>query len=149
MLAKKVMRNGIGLNSRIKEQMVIYCDWKSMAMEIDEDEVHEIVEAAWNDLIDSLFYFTSILWIVSSFIIHHHSIRMKRNLEEIIMANNNADQREILRLRYLYGATWAAIADELKDTVEWVKEQHKKALKKIHIEVSGCDEDDDCYAEEE
>lgn len=129
MLAKKVMRNGIGLNSRIKEQMVIYCDWKSMAMEIDEDEVHEIVEAAWNDLIDS--------------------IRMKRNLEEIIMANNNADQREILRLRYLYGATWAAIADELKDTVEWVKEQHKKALKKIHIEVSGCDEDDDCYAEEE
>lgn len=129
MLAKKVMRNGIGLNSRIREQMVIYHDWKSMAMEIDEDEVHEIVDSAWNDLIDS--------------------IRMKRNLEEIIMANNNADQREILRLRYLYGATWAAIADELNDTVEWVKEQHKKALKKIHIEVSGCDEDDDCYAEEE
>ena len=129
MLAKKVMRNGLGLNSRIREQMVIYHDWKSMAMEIDEDEVHEIVEAAWNDLIDS--------------------IRMKRNLEEIIMANNNADQREILRLRYFYAATWAAIADELNDTVEWVKEQHKKALKKIHIEVSGCDEDDDCYAEKE
>lgn len=129
MLAKKVMRNGLGLNSRIREQMVIYHDWKSMAMEIDEDEVHEIVEAAWNDLIDS--------------------IRMKRNLEEIIMANNNADQREILRLRYFYAATWAAIADELNDTVEWVKEQHKKALKKIHVEVSGCDEDYDCYAEEE
>lgn len=129
MLAKKVMRNGLGLNSRIREQMVIYHDWKSMAMEIDEDEVHEIVEAAWSDLIDS--------------------IRMKRNLEEIIMANNNADQREILRLRYFYAATWAAIADELNDTVEWVKEQHKKALKKIHIEVSGCDEDCDCYAEEE
>lgn len=129
MLAEKVMRNGLGLNSRIREQMVIYHDWKSMAMEIDEDEVHEIVEAAWNDLIDS--------------------IRMKRNLEEIIMDNDNADQREILRLRYFYAATWTAIADELNDTVEWVKEQHKKALKKIHIEVSGCDEDDDCYAEEE
>ncbi len=129
MLAKKVLRNGLGLNSRIREQMVIYRDWKSMAMEIDEDEVHEIVEAAWSDLIDS--------------------IRMKRNLEEIIMANNNADQREILRLRYFYAATWAAIADELNVTVEWVKEQHKKALKKIHIEVSGCDEDCDCYAEEE
>lgn len=129
MLAKKVMRNGIGLNSRIREQMVIYHDWKSMAMEIDEDEVHEIVEAAWNDLIDS--------------------IRMKRNLEEIIMVNNNADQREILRLRYFYAATWTAIADELNDTVEWVKKQHKKALKKIHVEVSGCDEDYDCYAEEE
>lgn len=129
MLAKKVLRNGLGLNSRIREQIVIYHDWKSMAMEIDEDEVHEIVEAAWNDLIDS--------------------IRMKRNLEEIIMDNDNADQREILRLRYFYAATWAAIADELNDTVEWVKEQHKKALKKIHVEVSGCDEDCDCYAEEE
>ena len=129
MLAKKVLRNCLGLNSRIREQMVIYHDWKSMAMEIDEDEVHEIVEAAWNDLIDS--------------------IRMKRNLEEIIMDNDNADQREILRLRYFYAATWAAIADELNDTVEWVKEQHKKALKKIHVEVSGCDEDCDCYAEEE
>lgn len=129
MLAKKVLRNGIGLNSRIREQMVIYHDWKSMAMEIDEDEVHEIVESAWSDLIDS--------------------IRMKRNLEEIIMDNDNADQREILRLRYLYAATWAAIADELNDKVEWVKEQHKKALKKIHVEVTDFCEDCDCYAEEE
>lgn len=129
MLAKNVLRNGIGLNSRIRDQIVIYHDWKSMAMEIDEDEVHEIVESAWNDLIDF--------------------IRMKRNLEEIIMDNDNADQREILRLRYFYAATWVAIADELNDTVEWVKEQHKKALKKIHVEVSGCDEDCDCYAEEE
>ena len=129
MLAKKVLRNGIGLNSRIREQTVIYRDWKSMAMEIDEDEVHEIVEAAWSDLIDS--------------------IRMKRNLEEIIMDNGNADQREILRLRYFYAATWAAIADELNDTVEWVKEQHKKALKKIHVEVTDFCEDCDCYAEEE
>lgn len=129
MLAKKVMRNGIGLNSRIREQMVIYHDWKSMAMEIDEDEVHEIVESAWSDLIDS--------------------IRMKRNLEEIIMDNDNADQREILRLRYFYAATWAAIADELNDTVEWVKEQHKKALNKIHVEVTDCCEDYDCDAEEE
>lgn len=123
MLAKKVLRNGIGLNSRIREQMVIYHDWKSMAMEIDEDEVHEIVESAWNDLIDS--------------------IRMNRNLEEIIMANNNADQREILRLRYFYAATWAAIADELNDTVDWVKEQHSKALKKIHVEVTDFCEDCD------
>lgn len=123
MLAKKIMKNGLGLNSRIREQIVIYRDWKSMAMEIDEDEVHEIVEAAWNDLIDS--------------------IRMKRNLEEIIMANNNADQREILRLRYFYAATWAAIADELNDTVDWVKEQHSKALKKIHVEVTDFCEDCD------
>ena len=40
MLAKKVLRNGIGLNSRIRKQTVIYHDWKSMAVEIDKDEVN-------------------------------------------------------------------------------------------------------------
>lgn len=109
MLAKEVLRNSMDLNRRIKEQSVIYQDWKAMAMEIDEDEIHEIVEAAWDDLIAS--------------------IRLKRKLEELIMANHNADQREILRLRYLYAATWDAIADELNDSVAWVKEQYQKALK--------------------
>ena len=97
MLAKEVLRNSMDLNRRIKEQSVIYQDWKAMAMEIDEDEIHEIVEAAWDDLIAS--------------------IRLKRKLEELIMANHNADQREILRLRYLYAATWDAIADEKKTVV--------------------------------
>ena len=106
MLAKEVLRNSMDLNRRIKEQSVIYQDWKAMAMEI-----HEIVEAAWDDLIAS--------------------IRLKRKLEELIMANHNADQREILRLRYLYAATWDAIADELNDSVAWVKEQYQKALKKL------------------
>lgn len=129
MLAKNVLRNGIGLNSRIREQMAIYRDWKELSAEFNDEEVQEILTDARADLLES--------------------IRMKRNLEEIIMDNDNADQREILRLRYFYAATWAAIADELNDTVEWVKEQHKKALKKIHVEVSGWDEEYDCYAEEE
>ena len=54
MLAKEVLRNSMDLNRRIKEQSVIYQDWKAMAMEIDEDEIHEIVEAAWDDLIASV-----------------------------------------------------------------------------------------------
>ena len=54
MLAKEVLRNSMDLNRRIKEQCVIYQDWKAMAMEIDEDEIHEIVEAAWDDLIASV-----------------------------------------------------------------------------------------------
>lgn len=54
MLAKEVLRNSMDLNRRIKEQSVIYQDWKAMAMEIDEDEIHEIVEAAWDDLIASI-----------------------------------------------------------------------------------------------
>ena len=49
MLAKEVLRNSMDLNRRIKEQSVIYQDWKAMAMEIDEDEIHEIVEAAWDE----------------------------------------------------------------------------------------------------
>ncbi len=129
MLAKKVLRNGIGLNSRIREQIAIYHDWKELSAEFNDEEVQEILTDARADLLES--------------------IRMKRNLEEIIMDNNNADQREILRLRYFYAATWAAIADELNDTVEWVKEQHRKALKKIHVEVTDFCEDYECYAEEE
>lgn len=129
MLAKKVLRNGIGLNSRIREQIAIYRDWKELSAEFSDEEVQEILTDARADLLES--------------------IRMKRNLEEIIMENNNVDQREILRLRYFYAATWAAIADELNDTVEWVKEQHHKALKKIHVEVTDCCEEYDCYAEEE
>ena len=129
MLAKKILRNGIGLNSRIKEQIAIYRDWKELSAEFNDEEVQEILTDARADLLES--------------------IHMKRNLEEVIMNNSNADQREILRLRYFYAATWAAIADELNDTVEWVKEQHKKALKKIHVEVTDCCEDYDSYAEEE
>lgn len=128
MLAKEVLRNSMDLNRRIKEQSVIYQDWKAMAMEIDEDEIHEIVEAAWDDLIAS--------------------IRLKRKLEELIMANHNADQREILRLRYLYAATWEAIADELNDSVAWVKEQYQKALKKLSAETTESCKGCDCCAEE-
>lgn len=129
MLAKKVLRNGIGLNSRIKEQIAIYHDWKELSAEFNDEEIQGILTDAHADLLES--------------------IRMKRNLEEIIIDNNNADQREILRLRYFYAATWAAIADALNDTVEWVKEQHRKALKKIHVEVTDCCEEYDFYAEEE
>lgn len=129
MLAKKVLRNGISLNSRIKEQIVIYRDWKELSAEFNDEEVQGILTDARADLLES--------------------IRMKRNLEEIIMENNNADQREILRLRYFYAATWAAIADELHDTTKWVKEQHRKALKKIHVEMTECCEEYDGYAEEE
>ncbi len=129
MLAKKVLRNGIGLNSRIKEQIAIYRDWKELSTEFNDEEIQGILTDARADLLES--------------------IRMKRNLEEIIMDNNNADQREILRLRYFYAATWAAIADELNDTVEWVKEQHRKALKKIHVEVTDYCEEYEGYAEEE
>lgn len=129
MFAKKVLRNGIGLNSRIREQIAIYCDWKELSAEFNDEEVQAILTDARADLLES--------------------IRMKRNLEEIIMENNNADQREILRLRYFYATTWAAIADELNDTIEWVKEQHHKALKKIHVEVTDCCEEYDGYAEEE
>ena len=63
-------------------------------------------------------------------------------------ANHNADQREILRLRYLYAATWDAIADELNDSVAWVKEQYQKALKKLSAETTESCKGCDCCAEE-
>ena len=90
MLAKSVMRNATGLRSRISEQVVIYNEWKKLAEEFNDEEVQGILTDARWKLIES--------------------IRMKRNIEQIIMANPNADEREVLRLRYFYGATWAAIA---------------------------------------
>ena len=128
MLAKKDLRNGIGLNSRIKEQIAIYRDWKELSTEFNDEEIQGILTDARADLLES--------------------IRMKRNLEEIIMDNNNADQREILRLRYLYAATWDAIADELNDSVAWVKEQYQKALKKLSAETTESCKGCDCCAEE-
>ena len=73
-------------------------------------------------------------------------IRMKDNLENIVMAINNHDQREILRLHYFENLSWADIAEQLDtDDIDWVKKQHRKALKKIHVECTcccGCDGDD-------
>ena len=42
MLAKVVLRNSMDLNRRIKEQSVIYQDWKAMAMDIDEARCHQL-----------------------------------------------------------------------------------------------------------
>ena len=46
MLAKKVLRNGISLNSRIKEQIVIYRDWKELSAEFNDEEVQGILTDA-------------------------------------------------------------------------------------------------------
>ena len=78
-------------------------------------------------------------------------IRMKDSLESIVMSINNCDQREILRLRYFDNLPWGCVADHLGEDVEWVKKQHRKALKKIHVECTcccGCDEDDSDADEE-
>ena len=134
MLAKEVMNNARGIRARINEQIAIYNEWKEMFDKVNDEEVLDIVLKAFDDLMES--------------------IRMKRNIEEIIMANPNADEREVLRLRYFYSATWNGIADQMNDTVESVKSLHKKALKRITI-VKGCDcngeyDCEECpYAEEE
>jgi len=51
-------------------------------------------------------------------------------------------------LRYLYAATWDAIADELNDSVAWVKKQYQKALKKLSAETAESCKGCDCCAEE-
>ena len=74
----------------------------------------------------------------------------KDNLENIVMAINNHDQREILRLRYFDNLSWADVAEQLDtDDIDWVKEQHRKALKKIHVECTCCFDGDDFDADEE
>jgi DNA-directed RNA polymerase specialized sigma24 family protein len=125
MLAKEVMQNGIDIDNRIKEQLAFYKHWEALADEFEDGVLLNIVEDARTELIDLIL--------------------MKKNIEDIIMSNNNRDQRQILRMRYLENLSWQCIAEELCEDVDWTKEQHHKALKKIHLEHScEC-----CHAEEE
>lgn len=122
MLAKSVMRNGIDIDNRIKEQLASYKQWEELAEDFEDGVLMNIVEGARTELLEL--------------------IMTKKNIEDIIMSFSRYDYRRILRMRYLENLPWECIADEMNEDVEWVKKQHHKALKKIQVEVSG-------YAEEE
>ena len=131
MLAKKVMRNGTDSDNRIIEQITLHRMWK--------------------ELYDTVSYSTALHNLIEDILENKETeltelIRMKDNLENIVMTIGNCDQREILRLRYFDNLSWADIAEQLDtDDIDWVKEQHRKALKKIHVECTcccGCDGDD-------
>ena len=130
MLAKDVMRNGIDIDYRIMESMAQYKMWAELyhfnsGSPAITRMLEDIVENKETEL--------------------RELIRMKDNLESIVMSINNHDQREILRLRYFDNLPWDCVADHLGEDIDWVKKQHRKALKKIHVECTcccACDEDD-------
>ena len=131
MLAKKVMRNGIDIDNRIIEQITLHRMWKELYDTVSySPALHNLIE----DILENKETELTEL------------IRMKDNLENIVMTIGNCDQREILRLRYFDNLSWADIAEQLDtDDIDWVKKQHRKALKKIHVECTcccDCDEDD-------
>ena len=130
MLAKDVMRNGIDINYRIMESMTQYKIWAEL---YHFDSGSSAVTRLLEDIVENKE--TEL----------RELIRMKESLENIVMSVNNHDQREILRLRYFDNLPWDCVADHLGEDVEWVKKQHRKALKKIHVECTcccGCDGDD-------
>ena len=131
MLAKDVMRNGIDIDYRIMESMEQYKIWAEL---YHFNSGSPAITRMLEDIVENKETEISEL------------IRMKDNLENIVMAINNHDQREILRLHYFENLSWADIAEQLDtDDIDWVKRQHRKALKKIHVECTcccGCDGDD-------
>ena len=131
MLAKKVMRNGTDIDNRIIEQITLHRLWKELYDTVSySPALHHLIE----DILENKETELTEL------------IRMKDSLESIVMSINNCDQREILRLRYFDNLSWADVAEQLDtDDIDWVKHQHRKALKKIHVECTcccDCDEDD-------
>ncbi|MEE5994203.1 MAG: sigma factor-like helix-turn-helix DNA-binding protein [Oscillospiraceae bacterium] len=131
MLAKDVLRNGIDIDNRIIEQIT----------------QHRI----WSELYDAVSYCEPLANLVEDVLENKETeltelIRMKDNLENIIMCIHNCDQRDILRLRYFDNLPWDCVADHMGAEIEWVKEQHHKALKKIHVD---CVYGDDFDADEE
>ena len=131
MLAKDVMRNGIDIDYRIMESMAQYKMWAEL---YHFNSGSPAITRMLEDIVENKETETQEL------------IRMKDNLENIIMSIDNHDQREILRLRYFENLSWADVAEQLgTDDIDWVKHQHRKALKKIHVECTcccDCDEDD-------
>ncbi len=117
MLAKKVMRNGTDIDNRIIEQITLHRMWKELYDTVSySPALHNLIE----DILENKETELTEL------------IRMKDNLESIVMSVNDCDQREILRLRYFDNLSWADIAEQLDtDDIDWVKKQHRKALKKI------------------
>ena len=131
MLAKKVMRNGTDIDNRIIEQITLHRLWKELYDTVSySPALHNLIEDILENKETEL----------------RELIRMKESLENIVMSVNNHDQREILRLRYFENLSWADVAEQLDtDDIDWVKKQHRKALKKIHVECTcccACDEDD-------
>ena len=131
MLAKKVMRNGTDIDNRIIEQITLHRLWKELYDTVSySPALHNLIEDILENKETEL----------------RELIRMKESLENIVMSVNNHDQREILRLRYFENLSWADVAEQLDtDDIDWVKRQHRKALKKIHVECTcccACDEDD-------
>jgi len=130
MLAKKVMRNGTDIDNRIIEQITLHRMWKELYDTVSySPALHNLIE----DILENKETELTEL------------IRMKDNLENIVMTIGNCDQREILRLRYFDNLPWDCVADHLGEDIDWVKKQHLKALKKIHVECTcccGCDGDD-------
>ena len=130
MLAKKVMRNGTDIDNRIIEQITLHRLWKELYDTVSySPALHNLIE----DILENKETELTEL------------IRMKDNLESLVMSISNCDQREILRLRYFDNLPWDCVADHLGEDIDWVKKQHRKALKKIHVECTcccGCDGDD-------
>ena len=130
MLAKGILRNGINIDERIDEMITQHKRWHELYDKVAySPALHNIVEDVLENKETEL----------------QELIHMKANLESIIMTNNNCDQREILRLRYFDNLPWDCVADHLGEDIDWVKKQHRKALKKIHVECTcccGCDGDD-------
>ena len=136
MLAKKVMRNGTDIDNRIIEQITLHRLWKELYDMVSySPALHNLIE----DILENKETELTEL------------IRMKDNLESIVMSINDCDQREILSLRYFDNLPWDCVADHLGEDVEWVKKQHRKALKKIHVECTCCCDcdGDDFDADEE
>lgn len=115
-IAKSIMRNATDIDNRIKEQLASYKQWEALADEFEDGVLMNIAEDSRTELIDL--------------------IMMKKNIEDIIMSFHRYEYRQILRMRYLENLPWECIADEMNEDVTWVKKQHHKALKKVHLEIT-------------
>ena len=64
------------------------------------------------------------------------SERLRAEIEQAIDALPSADQRLVMRARYIDGRAWWQIANQMDVSDSWVKKLHGKALNAIRVSTS-------------
>ncbi len=62
--------------------------------------------------------------------------KLRQRIERDIRTLDNADEQEVLRLRYIKGLKWEKIAVEMGYSYKWIHKIHGRALKNFKIQKS-------------
>jgi hypothetical protein len=108
-MVELILKKFRGIDGILAEKIELFKQWQDISDSFEDSVIINILK----DYADEIVNLTV----------------QKKDIEDIIMTNKNPIHRQILKMRYLKNCSWECIADEICEDVEWVKQQHQKALK--------------------